>query len=68
MTEVDECIFQLNKELIATIVKQREKYITKKIVEDYVPKFLIEYNYWFLGTDEGRNYHSFHSFMSQARL
>ena len=28
--EVDECIFQLNKELIATIVKKNEKNSKKK--------------------------------------
>ena len=68
INEVDECIFQLNKELEAIIVKKKEKNIKKVSVEDYVPKLLIEHNYRFLGTDGGGNYPSFCSSMSQAEL
>ena len=66
--EGDECIFQLNKELIAIILKQKVKNLIKIVVDDYVPKLLIKHNYRFLGTDERRNHHSFCSYMSQARL
>ena len=68
MSEMDEYIVQLNKELIATIVKQKEKNFIKMIMDDYVPKLLIKHNYRFLGTDGGGNHHSFHSSMSQAGL
>ena len=69
MFEVDKCIFQLNKELIATVVKQKEKNLKKiMFMEDNVLKLLIEHNYRFLGTNGGGNHHYFHSSMSQARL
>ena len=71
ISKVEECIFQLNKEMIATIVKQKEKHIKIiiiMIVGDYVLKFLIEHNYWFLGTDGGGNHHYFRSLMSQVGL
>ena len=68
ISEVDESIFQLNKELIATIVKQKEENIIKIIMKDYVPKFLIEHNYQFLGTYGGGNHHSFRSSMSKGEL
>ena len=42
---------------------KRKKYI-KIIMEDYVPKLLIEHNYWFLRMDGGGNHHFFCSSMS----
>ena len=69
MSKVDECIFKLNKELIATIVKKKEKNLKKiMIMEDYVLKLLIEHNYRFLGTDGGGNHHSFRSSMNKVGL
>ena len=68
ISNVDECIFQLNKELIVTIVKKKEKNFKKMIVEDYVLKLQIEHTYRFLGMDGGGNHHSFRSSMSQTRI
>ena len=65
---MDECIFQLNKETEANIVKQKDENLINMIMNDYVLKLLIEHNYQFFGMDGGGNYHSFCSFMSQARL
>ena len=45
MSKVEECIFQLNKEMEATIVKQKEENLKNMIVNDYVPKLLLEHNY-----------------------
>ena len=61
-------ILQLNKEMGAAIVKQKEEKIKNMIVNDYVPKFLIEHNYRFLGTHGGGNYHSLCGSMSQDGL
>ena len=68
ISKVEEHMFQLNKEMEATIVKQKEENLKNMIVSDYVPKFLLEHNYKFFGTDEGGNHHSFHSSMSQVGL
>ena len=45
MSKVEEYIFQLNKKMDATIVKQKEENNTNMIVNDYVPKLLLEHNY-----------------------
>ena len=55
MSKMEECIFQLNKELIATIVEKKKEKKNNKIMEDYVLKLLIEYNYLLLENDGGRN-------------
>ena len=68
MSKVEERIFQLNKEMEATIVKQKEENLKNMIVSDYVPKFLLEHNYQFFGIDEGGNHHSFHSSMTQVGI
>ena len=68
MSKVEECIFQLNKEMEATIVKQRKKNLENMIMNDYVPKLLLEHNYQFFRTYGGGNHHSFCSSMSQAGL
>ena len=65
---MDECIFQLNKEIEANIVNQKEENLKNMIMNDYVLKLLIEHNYQFFRMDGGGNYHSFRSLMSQARL
>ena len=52
MSKVEECIFKLNKEMEATIVNQKEENLKNMIVNDYVPKFLLELNYKFFRTDE----------------
>ena len=56
MSKVEEYIIQLNKEMEATIVTYKEKNKKKNIVEDYVPKMLLEHNYRFFGTDGGGNH------------
>ena len=58
ISNVDECIFHPNKELIVTIVKEKEKNFKKMIVEDYVLKLQIEHTYRFLGTNGEGNHHS----------
>ena len=68
MSKMEECIFQLNKEMEATIVKQKEENLKNMIVNDYVPKLLLEHNYQFFRTDGGGNHDSFRSLTSQARL
>ena len=68
MSKVGECIFQLNKEMEATIVKQKEENLKNMIVNDYVPKLLLEHNYQFFGTNGGWDHNSFRSSMGQARL
>ena len=56
-SKVEECIAQLNKEMDATIVKQKEKKFKKKmIMNDYVPELLFEHNYRLFETDGGGNY------------
>ena len=45
MSKVEECIFKLNKEMEATIVKQKEENLKNMIVNDYVLKLLLEHNY-----------------------
>ena len=71
-SEVDEYIIQFNNEMKGTFVKKKIKKIenikNKKILEDYVLKLLIEYNYRFLGMDGGGHHHCFCSSMSQAEL
>ena len=56
ISKVEECIVQLNKEMEATIVKQKEEKLKNIIVNDYVPKFLFEHIYRFLRTDGGGNH------------
>ena len=56
MSKVEEYIIQLNKEMEATIVTHEEKNRKNKIVEDYVPKMILEHNYRFFGTDGEGNY------------
>ena len=51
MSKAEESIFQLNKEMEATIVKQKEENLKNVIVNDYVPKFLLDPNYQFFGTN-----------------
>ena len=68
MSKVEECIFQLNKEMKATILKQKEENLKNMIVNDHVPKFLFEHNYQFFKTYGGGNLHSFCSLMSQVGL
>ena len=68
MSKVEECIFQLNKEMEATIVKQKEENLKNMVVNDYVLKFLCEHNYQFFGTNGGGNHHYVHISMSQAGL
>ena len=46
VTEVDEFIFQLNKELEANIVKQKEKKIPKNASGRLCAQ--VDNNYWFL--------------------
>ena len=58
MSEVDGYIVQLNKELEATTVNQKEK-----IVKNYVLKLLIKHKYRFLGRNGGGNRHYFRSSM-----
>ena len=53
MSNVEEYIIQLNKEIEATIVNKKKK---KKIVKDYVLKLLIEHYYRLLEKDGGRNH------------
>ena len=60
MCKVEECIIQLNKEMEAAIVIHKEKK-HNKILEDYVPKKLLEHNYRFFGTDRGGNPQPIHS-------
>ena len=47
MSKVEECICQLNKEMKATIVKQKEENLKNMIVNDYVPKLLFKHKYPF---------------------
>ena len=68
ISEVDEYIIQLNNELKGNIVKKKEKKFIKMLFNNYVPKMLLEHNYWFLGTDGGGHHHSYRSSMSQAGL
>ena len=68
ISEVDECIIQLNNELNKNIVKQKEKKFLKMLFNDYVPKMLLEHNYRFLRTDGGGHHHSCHSSISQVGI
>ena len=59
-SEMDEYIIHLNNELRGIIVKKKMKKIenqkNNKIVEDYVLKLLIEYNYRLLEKDGGKKH------------
>ena len=65
---VDEHIILLNNKLKGNDVKKKEKNFIKMFFNNYVPKMLLEHNYWFLGTDGGKHHHSCRSFMSQDGL
>ena len=57
ISEVDEFIFQLNKENErANIVRKEEKNGLRKYLEGYVLKLPFEHNYYFLGKDGGKNH------------
>ena len=57
MSKVKECIISLNREIEASIViHEKKNQKNNKIVEDYVPKKLLEHNYRFLGMNGGGNH------------